>query len=322
SCSADDKLDGELELDLIFSGICLQIRCRNAVVRSIAYRYLTSRRSAAIKQCSPGADVNFRFTDCEIDIARHELRRAGAVVHIEPQVFDLLVHLVRHRDRIVSKDELFDVVWQGRIVSEATLSSRISAARRVIGDSGNDQSFIRTVHKRGFRFVGEVVDDDSAASAIGTGFAPEDAADHPSELVPASEPLSLCAEPAIADPCLDNIVPASEPLSLCAEPAIADPCLDNISRDSDDEGFAHGLALAVAARTAATDLAHPEVATAAEPKGTVPSARGAARNVRVTIAVLAVASLLLPAAWWVLSSPSPWPSPHAQEGGALASDAP
>jgi TolB-like protein/DNA-binding winged helix-turn-helix (wHTH) protein/tetratricopeptide (TPR) repeat protein len=260
---------------------------------------------------APGAHLNFRFADFEIDIARHELRRAGGIVHIEPQVFDLLVHLVRHRDRIVSKDELFDTVWQGRIVSEATLSSRISAARRVVGDSGNDQSFIRTVHKRGFRFVGEVDDGDSATPAIGTGLAPGDAADHPTE-----------------------IVPASEPLSLCAEPAIADPCLDNISRDSDHEGFAHGLALAVAPRTAAIDpasdavngfamlQAHPEVATAAEQKGTVPSARGAARNVRVTIAVLALASLLVPAAWWVLSSPSPWPSPHAQDGGALASDAP
>jgi adenylate cyclase len=255
--------------------------------------------------------VNFRFADFEIDIARHELRRAGDMVHVEPQVFDLLVHLVRHRDRIVSKDELFDAVWQGRIVSEATLSSRISAARRVLGDSGNDQSFIRTVHKRGFRFIGNVDDDDSAAPAIGTGLAPEDAADQPTELMPASEPLSLCAEPAIAD-----------------------PCLDNVSRDSDHEGFAHGLALAVAARTAAADRATngaggsailqapPEAGTAPEAQGTMPNARGAARNVRATIAVLALASLLVPAAWWVLSSPAPQLSPHTQDGAALASDAP
>jgi len=108
--------------------------------------------------------LNFRFADFEIDGARHELRRAGATVHVEPQVFDLLVHLVRHRDRIVTKDELFDAIWQGRIVSEATLSSRISAARRALGDSGNDQSFIRTLHKRGFRFVGDV-DADGAAPA-------------------------------------------------------------------------------------------------------------------------------------------------------------
>ena len=82
-----------------------------------------------------GEALDFRFGDFEIDTARHELRRAGAVVHIEPQVFDLIVHLVRNHDRIVSKDELIDAIWQGRIVSEATLSSRISAARRALGPS-------------------------------------------------------------------------------------------------------------------------------------------------------------------------------------------
>ena len=110
-----------------------------------------------------GAALNFRFTDFEIDIARRELRRAGAIVHVEPQVFDLLVHLIRNRDRIVAKDELIDAIWQGRIVSEATLSSRISAARRALGDSGNDQSLIRTLYKRGFRFVGDVDEDNFRA---------------------------------------------------------------------------------------------------------------------------------------------------------------
>ncbi len=100
--------------------------------------------------------MNFRFNDFEIDIARQELRRAGVIVHVEPQVFDLLVHLVQNRHRIVGKDELFDTIWQRRIVSEATLNSRISAARRALGDSGNDQNLIRTLHKRGFRFVGDV----------------------------------------------------------------------------------------------------------------------------------------------------------------------
>jgi len=134
----------------------------------------------------------FRFSDFEIDIARHELRHAGAIVHIEPQVFDLLVHLVRNRDRIVSKDELIDAVWQGRIVSEATLSSRISAARRALGDSGNDQSFIRTLYKRGFRFVGDV-DEGAAPVAIATEAGPPAAAaaHHAAQLVPHGEPLPL-----------------------------------------------------------------------------------------------------------------------------------
>jgi len=77
-------------------------------------------------------------------------------VHIEPQVFDLLSLLVRHHDRIVGKDEILDTIWGGRIVSEAALSSRINAARKAVGDNGNEQIFIRTIHKRGFRFVGKV----------------------------------------------------------------------------------------------------------------------------------------------------------------------
>jgi TolB-like protein/DNA-binding winged helix-turn-helix (wHTH) protein/tetratricopeptide (TPR) repeat protein len=135
--------------------------------------------------------LNFRFGDFEINVARQELRRAGATVHIEPQVFDLLVHLIRNRDRIVSKDELIDVIWQGRIVSEATLSSRISAARRALGDSGNDQSFIRTLHKRGFRFVGDVDEDNSAPTAIAVEKASAGAVEEAANVVPTDEPPAL-----------------------------------------------------------------------------------------------------------------------------------
>jgi len=110
--------------------------------------------------------LNFRFACFEIDVARQELRRAGAVVHIEPQVFDLIVYLVQHRDRIVSKDELIEAIWQGRFVSEAALSSRISAARRALGDSGNDQSLIHTQRKRGFRFIGEILHSGSAPTEM------------------------------------------------------------------------------------------------------------------------------------------------------------
>src|SRR5215831_3900414 len=100
--------------------------------------------------------VRYRVAQFEIDPTRHEVRRAGESVHIEPQVFDLIVHLVRNHDRIVSKDELIETIWNGRIISEAALSSRVNAARRALGDNGNDQSLIRTQHKRGFRFVGHV----------------------------------------------------------------------------------------------------------------------------------------------------------------------
>jgi DNA-binding winged helix-turn-helix (wHTH) protein/pimeloyl-ACP methyl ester carboxylesterase len=104
--------------------------------------------------------MRFTFGTCEIDCSRRELHRNGIVTHVEPQVFNVLVHLVRHRDRVVSKDELIRAVWDGRIVSDDTLTSRVSAARRAIGDTGLEQRLIRTVTRCGFRFVGEVREED------------------------------------------------------------------------------------------------------------------------------------------------------------------
>ena len=77
-------------------------------------------------------------------------------IAIGPQVFDLLLYLVQNRERVVSKDDLLDAVWGGRIVSESTLTSHINAVRKAIGDSGEEQRLIRTVARKGFRFVGEV----------------------------------------------------------------------------------------------------------------------------------------------------------------------
>ena len=96
------------------------------------------------------------FGDYEIDVERRELRRAKTLVHVEPQVFDLLVYLVENRDRVVSKDDLIASVWGGRIVSDSTLTSRINAARTAVGDSGKQQRLIRTVPRKGVRFVGDV----------------------------------------------------------------------------------------------------------------------------------------------------------------------
>ena len=100
--------------------------------------------------------MTFTFGNCEIDSDQLELRRDGVPIHVEPQVFDVLVYLVRHRERVVSKDELMQAVWDGRVVSDDALTSRISAARRAIGDTGGRQQLIRTVPRRGFRFVGEL----------------------------------------------------------------------------------------------------------------------------------------------------------------------
>jgi pimeloyl-ACP methyl ester carboxylesterase/DNA-binding winged helix-turn-helix (wHTH) protein len=100
--------------------------------------------------------MRFLFGNYTMDVNRRELSCAGAAVHVEPQVFDLIVHLIRNRDRVVSKDDLLANVWDGRIVSESTLSNRINAARRAIGDSGEQQQLIKTIARRGLRFVGEV----------------------------------------------------------------------------------------------------------------------------------------------------------------------
>ena len=100
--------------------------------------------------------MQFVFGNHVLDVDRRELRRGGEPIAVEPQVFDLLVYLLRNRDRVVTKDDLIAAIWQGRIVSESTLTSRITAARKAIGDSGEEQRLIRTASRKGLRFVGEV----------------------------------------------------------------------------------------------------------------------------------------------------------------------
>ncbi|MEL6982025.1 MAG: transcriptional regulator, partial [Actinomycetota bacterium] len=97
-----------------------------------------------------------RFDDCELDLALHELRRAGERVHLEPQVFDVLAYLAGRRGALVTKEELLDEVWGDRFVSESALSSRIKTARQATGDDGRAQRVIRTVHGKGFTFVADV----------------------------------------------------------------------------------------------------------------------------------------------------------------------
>jgi pimeloyl-ACP methyl ester carboxylesterase/DNA-binding winged helix-turn-helix (wHTH) protein len=100
--------------------------------------------------------VLFSFENFALDCERRELRAHGAIVPVEPQVFDLLVYLIENRDRVVSKDDLIAAVWGGRIVSDSTLDSRINAVRKALGDSGGRQRFVRTIARKGHRFVGEV----------------------------------------------------------------------------------------------------------------------------------------------------------------------
>jgi TolB-like protein len=104
--------------------------------------------------------VRYFFGDCQLDTERRQLRRGDSPVALEPQVFDLLVCLLQNRDRVLSKDDLLARVWGGRIVSDATIDSRIQAARRAIGDSGAAQGLIRTFVRKGVRFVATVAADE------------------------------------------------------------------------------------------------------------------------------------------------------------------
>ena len=110
--------------------------------------------------------MRYLFEDYALDTDRRELRRGRTLVAIEPQVFDLLAYLVQHRDRVVTKDDLFAAVWNGRFVSESALTTRINAARVAVGDNGATQRVIHTLRGRGFRFVlDEVRESNADASA-------------------------------------------------------------------------------------------------------------------------------------------------------------
>jgi len=108
--------------------------------------------------------VQFRFENHVLDAEKRELRRGAQLVAVEPQVFDLLLYLVQNRDRVVSKDDLIASVWGGRIVSDSTLDSRINAVRKAVGDNGDEQRLIRTIARKGIRFVCTVDEPEVAAA--------------------------------------------------------------------------------------------------------------------------------------------------------------
>jgi TolB-like protein len=151
-------------------------------------------------------DVRFGFGDYLIDAERRELRRADQLVELEPQVFDILLHLIRNGERVVSKDELIAAIWGGRIVSHATIDSRVKAARRAVGDTGAAQTLIRTFPRKGLRFIAEF----------------EEIADAKSSR----------ASPASA---------SSAGLPLPDKPSIAVLPFTNMSGDTEQEYFADGM---------------------------------------------------------------------------------
>ena len=161
--------------------------------------------------------MKYRFASCELDTERRELRLDGEIRPIEPKVFSLLAFLIENRHRVVSKDDMIEVVWNGRIVSDAALSSAISAARSAVGDDGKAQALIRTVARRGFRFVAE----------IESGGAP----DHGAEGGDGLPTRSLGARDVVE----------GRPVPLLHKPTLAVLPFENMSDAQDQEYLANGI---------------------------------------------------------------------------------
>jgi TolB-like protein len=145
-----------------------------------------------------GTNVQFLFADHTLDTDRRELRRGSVPIAVEPQVFDLLIYLVQNRDRVVSKDDLIASVWGGRIVSDSTLTSRINAARKAVGDSGEDQKLIRTIARKGLRFVGAVrTQSNGDEPAPATGPRPDEIHEQPGPALPLPDRPAIAVLPFI-----------------------------------------------------------------------------------------------------------------------------
>jgi TolB-like protein len=170
--------------------------------------------------------VQFVFENHVLDTSRQELSCGGEGVPVEPQVFDLLRYLLENRDRVVSKDDLFENIWESRIVSESTLTSRINAVRKAVGDSGRDQRLVRTIARRGFRFIGDVRVRDG-----------ETKSEAPPEVTPEQIPPQSSGH----DDAQPKSVLSTVALAALDRPAIAVLPFTNMSGASEQEYFSDGI---------------------------------------------------------------------------------
>jgi TolB-like protein len=169
-------------------------------------RFRTARTALDRRQ-----DLNnllFQFDNFVIDTDRRQLRGAGGVIHVEPQVFDLLLYFAQNPNRVISKNELIEQIWEGRVISDATLNSRMNSARRAVGDTGKKQALVRTVQRRGFLFSGEVT--------------------------------TRTSDPLFAAGSMANSMPGLG-LALPDKPSIAALAFQNLSGDPQQEYFADGI---------------------------------------------------------------------------------
>lgn len=185
-------------------------------------------RAQGLRGSRKALAVRFAFEDCLLDDERRELTMRGQGVPIGPQVFDLLLYLVVHHDRVVSKDELLQTIWSGRVVSESTVASHINAVRKAIDDTGSEQRLLRTVARKGFRFVGELQSGDALPASL-----------LPASLPPAPlPPASLLHESDAHD---SGNRPALPALVLPDKPSIAVLPFQNLSGELGQDYFADGV---------------------------------------------------------------------------------